>query len=189
MEYATEDKLTWENIQKFFDKPRNKKILKEKIIPILENKSNISLRFIEKYVAKYCAQNPTFIKTKDVHGKTQYIDVHGEYLSQLKSYGKKSCDVFKRQLTPNKTSETESVSSKSSGKTHHYFFIEKDVYLLTTKAQLNYFKWLIKSGILTYIEANYQSIKDKMDALPANSTTNRSRKKNKMSARSGIPAC
>lgn len=71
-------------------------VIKDIMLPILDGKSKISLRFIEYFVTKYCREHVIYIKKKTKTGNTRYITVYDAYHSQLDSWYKHGFDPFKR---------------------------------------------------------------------------------------------
>lgn len=133
------------NVSKFYN---NKKNL-DKFLPIVQG-TDISLRIIDWYVTNYTRYNRTNIR---VNGKD--IDIWSEYKSQLKSYKKEAFDAFCR-LDPNKkTGVTKKLINFRYGK-------GEDDEIPTTIGQLNFFKWVISSGILDYIKENKENIEKLM---------------------------
>ena len=111
----------------------------QQMIPIIEGKSEISLRIIDWFVTNYAKKkNTTYIikkKNKDIN---QFI-VYLNYKSQLKSYSKKQFDPFCRR---------ERIS----------FLDYNDQAIITTVGQLNFFRWAIENKIINYIEKNIKEI-------------------------------
>lgn len=148
--------LTLKYLDRFFHET-NKGIIEQEILPIIEERSYISLRFIENYVTKYCREHPTFIKK----GNT-YIDIYNDYKNQLTSFDKKSFDIFKRRHSSTASSD----SNKSIDDECHLIAypcneLGKKMFI-TSIGQLNFFRWLIKNNILFHIKNNYPAIKVKM---------------------------
>jgi hypothetical protein len=111
----------------------------EAIIPIINGKSNISLRLLDWFVTNYSK------KTYTIVGKN--INVYLSYRSQLKAYSKQQFDPFRRRdrIT---------------------FFYDADNSIETTIGQLNFFKWILQNEILDYIIANLKDIEADMFAVP-----------------------
>ncbi len=153
--------LTLKYLDRFFH-DKHEGIIEDVIIPIIQEKSHISLRFIENYVTKYCREHPTFIKLKN----NTYTDIYDDYKNQLKSFDKRRFDIFKRKHSS--TPRTTSGASNSSNNDDDCHLIaypcdkEGKKTIVTSIGQLNFFRWLIKTDILNYIIQNYESIKIKM---------------------------
>jgi len=157
--------LTLKFLDRFFHE-KHEGIIENVIIPILNEESQISLRFIENFVTKYCRSHPVFIKLKN----NTYIDIYDDYKNQLKSFDKKRFDIFKRKHSsaPRNTSSESNASATSNVSTDDCHLItypcdkEGNRTIKTSIGQLNFFRWLIKTDILNYIIQNFESIKIKM---------------------------
>jgi hypothetical protein len=135
MEFKSREKTIMEYLKKFYRKHNT--VIEEKIIPIVEGRSEISLRLIENFITKYCQKNKVIIQKKN----KSYIFVYEDYKDQLKSYDKQHFDPFKRR--------------------HHILFkYNKSRYLLTTVGQLNFFRWIIENDILDYISDKWKILAD-----------------------------
>lgn len=152
-------------ITSFFNNKNNL----EKLIPILNATSPISLRIIDWFVTNYSKEHNIMFnkekylnkekksidakkkkekKMKSKDGKIKFDDfifVHNDYKSQLKSYNKKNFDPFCRRDRIN-------------------LYYNKNKYFSTTIGQLNFFKWAIENYIIDYISDNITKIKNIMDA-------------------------
>lgn len=114
-----------------------------RILPVINGHSNISLRIIDWFVTNYSKKYNIAYPTKS---HKQFI-VFLEYKSQLKAYSKKQFDPFCRR-------------------NRIWFPIDESKKIETTVGQLNFFRWAIEQKILDYIEANYQDIeKDMNDSI------------------------
>lgn len=153
-------------IKKFYSKEENKKIFIEHVLPILTEKSKISLRFLEKYIVNYCKDVKQFPMIVDCKGNKSYVDINSKYQAQLDSFLKQNVDPFKRRQST--ATSKSSVSSSRSISDVINFEYDKGKSIKTTHAQLNYFRWLIESGILLYIEKNYEKIKTRVDEYDKN---------------------
>lgn len=151
--------LTLKYLDRFFHE-KHEGIIEDVIIPIIQEKSKISLRFIENFVTKYCREHPTFIKLKN----NTIIDIYDDYKNQLKSFDKRRFDIFKRKHSSSSSSSS-STSSNNSDDCHLIAYPcdkEGKKTIITSIGQLNFFRWLIKTDILNYIIKNYDTIKSKI---------------------------
>jgi len=152
--YTTQNSLLLEKLTFFYNKNNNI----DKILPIINGESKISLRLIDWFVTNYSKKYFTLIKNGNKRFKV-YID----YKLKLKSYSKKTFDPFciwDRITIPYK----------------------KNSLMETTIGQLNFFKWIINNNIIEYIEKHFDEINN--DQFKRNSTsknklksTNKTRKK------------
>ena len=136
--------LLMQSLITFFSNKKNINI----ILSIIEGKSKISLRLIDWFVTNYCKKNTVryYINKKGLPKKQ--IDVHLNYKTQLKSFSKKQFDPFRRD---------ERILFEYDN--------EKKLTLTTTVGQLNFFRWVIKNSILTYIEKNLKAIEKDMNSI------------------------
>jgi hypothetical protein len=153
-------KILLNSIKKYFSD--NTKILQ--MLPIITGKSNISLRVIDWLVTNYAKKNNIIYELTDT--RIKHFNMYLEYKGQLKAYSKKYFDPFCR-------------------KDRITFCYDKknDKYIITTIAQLNFFKWALKFKILEYLEKNFDDIyhdmvfnKKNNAAISENSTTSSGRK-------------
>lgn len=134
---STQDDIIMEQIKTFFQGKKN--VLKKRVIPIIQGDSEISLRLIEKFVTDYCNKNKITISKKN----GDLVCIHEAYKYKLRSFGKKKLDIFQRNRK---------ILFKYTNK----------LYLETTIGQLNFFKFIIETEILDYIEENLEAIKQQL---------------------------
>lgn len=113
-----------------------------KIILLVEQKSDISLRLVDWMVTNYSKKNNTVI-TKEKNGNIMHFNVYLSYRNQLKAYSKEKFDPFRRNE-------------------HIVFFYDVDKSIETTHGQLNFFRWVIQNDILEYIQDNFKAIETDM---------------------------
>ena len=118
------------NLYKFFSLPENI----NKMLPIIMGDSKISIRVLEWFVTNYS-------KTKKVYYKidNEIFNVRINYEDQLDGYKKKMFDPFCR----NKRIP---------------FYYNKTDYVITTVAQLNFFKWAIINKVIDYVDVHFKEI-------------------------------
>ena len=144
-----------------------------KMLPIVNGKSNVSLRIIDWFVTNYAKKHNVSYYTEhliDTREDDKFIKkivnkqfiVYLNYKSQLKAYSKKQFDPFCRR---------ERIS----------FFYDKDNELITTVGQLNFFRWAIENNVLEYINDNLKDIENDMNTSVRSlySKRNKSKKNNK----------
>jgi hypothetical protein len=119
-------------------------------INVIGCKTNISIRLIEHFITSYARTNNTVING---------INIYNNYDQQLKTFHKKYFDPFSR------------------GERIPWF--ANDYCVITTIAQLNFFKWFISLGIQEYIEKNYLRINN--DMLTIKKTRPKKRKQKSIS--------
>lgn len=133
---SKKDTLLKEKLLEFFTK---KKLII--VADVLDKKANYSLRIVEWFISNYSKRHNITYTVKN-----QPFNVYNSYKNgQLKSFSKKQFDLFRR-------------SKRFSME------ISPDRKIETTVAQLNFFRWAIENGILSYVENNLDKIKKDMDA-------------------------
>lgn len=113
-----------------------------RIIPLVEQKSDISLRLIDWFVTNYSKKNNTVI-TKEKNGNIIHFNVYLSYRNQLKAYSKEKFDPFRRNE-------------------HIIFYYDVDKSIETTHGQLNFFRWVLQNDILDYIQEHMTEIETDM---------------------------
>jgi hypothetical protein len=114
----------------------------QRILPIIEGESNVSLRLIDWFVTNFSKKNNTVI-TKEKSNNIIHFNVYLSYRSQLKAYSKQLFDPFRRR---------DRIS----------FCYEKDASIETTIGQLNFFRWILQNDILDYIIQHLKEIEEDM---------------------------
>ena len=144
----TQNSLLLNKLMKFYNKDNNI----EKILPIINGDSPISLRLIDWFVTNYSKKN--FITIK----RNKRFNVYIDYKLKLKAYSKKRFDPFCRwdRIT---------------------IPYKKDSLMETTIGQLNFFRWILENNILDYIKSHIQEINQDMNKR--NSTSKNKQKSNK----------
>jgi hypothetical protein len=125
--------VSW--LQEFFTNPGQL----EAILPILQGKSDISLRLIDWFVTNYAKKN----NVSYILNQRQFL-VYFHYKRELKAYSKRLFDPFCRR---------ERIMFQARG--HEPF--------VTTVGQLNFFRWSLEKDILTFIKANLEAIEKDMN--------------------------
>ena len=137
--YSTQNSLLLENLLDFYSKDNNL----DRILPIINGKSKISLRLIDWFSTNYCKKHYivyNFIED----GVTKRFKVYQDYKLKLKAYSKRRFDPFCRW-------DRITIPYKN------------DTYIETTIGQLNFFRWYIENKILDYIEEKFDTIENDMN--------------------------
>jgi hypothetical protein len=113
-----------------------------KVLPLIEQRSDISLRLVDWFVTNYAKKNNTVI-TKELNGNIIHFNVYLSYRNQLKAYSKEKFDPFRRNE-------------------HILFYYDNSNNIETTHGQLNFFRWVIQNDILDYIRENVEVIEKDM---------------------------
>ena len=142
--YTTQNDLLMSNLMKFYAEDNNL----EKMLRIINGESPISLRIIDWFATNYAKK----IFTVYDAGPNRRFKVYVDYKLKLKAYSKRRFDPFCRwdRITIPYVNGT---------------------FIQTTIGQLNFFKWALENGVVAYIEKNYGTIEDDMNAR--NSTSRR----------------
>jgi hypothetical protein len=142
--YTTQNDLLMSNLMKFYEEDNNL----EKMLKIINGESPISLRIIDWFATNYAKK---FFTVYEV-GINRRFKVYMDYKLKLKAYSKRRFDPFCRwdRITIPYVNGT---------------------FIQTTIGQLNFFKWALENGVVAYIEKNYATIEDDMNAR--NSTSRR----------------
>lgn len=148
---ASRFSLLYSALMRFFSCSENVQIL----VSHLSGKSRASLRLIDWYVTSY-AKSVTVLVPVSQHSNcgqmhfrnisgtfAGYLNVYASYRMQLRSFSKAFFDPFRRHNR----------MTISLGDTQN---------VVTTIGQLNFFKWLIESGILDYIYKHIDTIETDM---------------------------
>ena len=136
---TTQD-LLMHSVSHFFNIKKNIEIM----IPIIEGKSQISLRVIDWFVTNYSKKYNTYYNLKLKDGLSKPFFVYLDYKQQLKAFSKKKFDPFCRR---------ERID----------FYDHDNNPIKTTVGQLNFFKWAIQKGIIQFIEKNLKEIENYMN--------------------------
>lgn len=126
--------VSW--LQEFYTIPGNL----EKLLPILQGSSTISLRLIDYFVTNYAKKNNTSFYNQ---GGKHFL-VYFNYKRELNAYSKRLFDPFCRR---------ERIMFQARG-------VESFV---TTVGQLNFFRWFIEKNILDYVVENHETIERDMN--------------------------
>jgi len=138
-QYATQNTLLLENLLKFYKKNDNL----ERILPIINGKSEVSLRLIDWFATNYCKKHYIVYYFTE-GGVKKRFKVYQDYKLKLKAYSKKRFDPFCRW-------DRITIPYKD------------DTFIETTIGQLNFFRWYIENKILDYIEEKFDTIENDMN--------------------------
>ena len=143
--YTTQNDLLMTNLMKFYDEDNNL----ETMLKIINGESPISLRIIDWFATNYAKK---FFTVYDISANRRF-KVYVDYKLKLKAYSKRRFDPFCRW-------DRITIPYGNDG-----------TFIQTTIGQLNFFKWALENGVVAYIEKNYGTIEDDMNAR--NSTSRR----------------
>ena len=138
--YSTQNSLLLNNLMNFYSKDGNL----EKILPIINGKSKISLRLIDWFATNYSKKFYVVYMIENSNGTKTRFKVWQDYKLKLKAYSKRRFDPFCRW---------ERITIPYNNNT----CIE------TTIGQLNFFRWYIENKIIDYVEENFENIEKDMN--------------------------
>lgn len=157
VDYVTKEALLHKSLIKFYSCKSNLDIL----LPIIEQKSNISLRILDWLVTNYSKKyNVAYEIYKN--GNKSLFFIYLSYKNQLKAYSKKYFDPFCRR---NRIDLDLSLLSD-----------ERTGNITTTIGQLNFFRWFIENKLLNYVLINVNKIDEDMNDTLKNNSKNYKRK-------------
>jgi hypothetical protein len=154
------DQVLVSSLERFYDPVKNPRNLAA-FKAVLDGKSQVSLRSLEYLVTNY-AKKTGLAYTH--HGKP--FNVFQEYRAQLDSFSKNFFDPFRR------------------GSKITFHGIE------TAVCQLNYFRWVLRSGLLEYCTAHSHDIRaDMLDATRKRKTAEGEPKRRRELSKSKSKEC
>ena len=157
---TTQNGLLLSKLLEFYNKDGNM----EKILPIINGESQISLRLIDWFATNYSKKYYTVYPLKQKNGDEKRFKVYIDYKLKLKAYSKRRFDPFCRW---------ERITIPYENETH----------IQTTIGQLNFFRWALENKIINYIEQNLIQINNDMNKRNSTAknrkekTTSKTRKK------------
>jgi hypothetical protein len=133
--YTTQNDLLMKNLKEYYSNIENM----DRVIQIINGKSNISLRIVDWFTTNYSKKFYTCYNVTKEDGEIRRFKVFDDYKLKLKAYSKKRFDPFCRwdRLS---------------------FPYKNDTYIQTTIGQLNFFKWALENNIIDYINEHYNEI-------------------------------
>jgi hypothetical protein len=138
--FSSKELCLYKMVSEFYKKCSKEHV--QKIIDIVDGKSNISLRILDWFVTKYSKKKQDI----KIDNGIDYYDVRIDYKAVLKSYKKRNFDPFRRRK-----------------KFKFYFDKEHKLELITTLGQLNFFQWAIKNNIIKYVNDHLDEITKEMN--------------------------
>lgn len=168
--YTTQNTLILGNLLEYYKKDNNL----ERILPIINGESKISLRLIDWFVTNYCKKNT--ILTNIINKKTnnnEIINIYQSYKSNLKAFSKQYFDPFRRNkkiffvfnINSNNFSIIKNIDILNNTEINNTEInnnIKKENIIETTIGQLNFFKWIIENNIYEYICIHKKIIENDM---------------------------
>ena len=136
MSYNTQNDILLNKLMEFYNKENNF----EKMLEIINGKSNVSLRIVDWFATNYSKKYYTMYSIKN----EIRFKVYNDYKLKLKAYSKKRFDPFCRW-------ERITIPYKN------------DIFIQTTIGQLNFFKWALENSVIEFIIENYNTIDKDMN--------------------------
>tara|TARA_B110001452_G_scaffold194512_1_gene164510 strand:+ start:209 stop:778 length:570 start_codon:yes stop_codon:yes gene_type:complete len=136
----TQNSLLLNKLSVFYNENNNM----EKILPIINGQSPLSLRLIDWFATNYSKKNYVVYNIKKRNGVERRFKVYIDYKLKLKAYSKKRFDPFCRWERIN-------------------IPYKENMEIQTTIGQLNFFRWALENKILDYVEKNLESINNDMN--------------------------
>lgn len=147
--YNTQNDLLLNKLLHFYS---SKETL-DRILPIINGSSQLSIRIIDWFVTNYAKKNFIVYPVDN-----QRFKVYTDYKLKLKAYSKKRFDPFCRWERIN-------------------IPYDDDSCIQTTIGQLNFFKWALENKIIDYIHEHFEEIELDMNARNTSSKKRETRKK------------
>lgn len=141
--YSTQNDLLMTNLLAFYDRHDNLGTM----LRVVAGETRVSLRIVDWFVTNYAKKYYTVYNIPadpNTASVSRRFKVYTDYKLKLKAYSKKRFDPFCRW---DRISIPYTASSS----------------VQTTIGQLNFFKWIIESNIIQYIEDHYDEIETDMN--------------------------
>lgn len=142
--YSTQNDLLMTNLLSFYNSNDNLRTM----LRVVAGETRVSLRIVDWFVTNYAKKYYTVYNIQgdsDVGSVDRRFKVYTDYKLKLKAYSKKRFDPFCRW---DRISIPYTATSS----------------VQTTIGQLNFFKWIIESNIIQYIEEHYDEIETDMNS-------------------------
>ena len=115
-----------------------------RVLPYISSSAEVSLRLIDWFVTNYARRHNVILQPpQQPGGASAHVNVHLAYRAQLKAYSKQQFDPFRRR-------------------DRIVFFYERSRSVETTVGQLNFFRWMLETGALDYVDAHAEDIERDM---------------------------
>ena len=152
--YVSQNDLLLNNLNAFYKMNNNM----DRMLKIITGESKISLRIIDWFVTNYCKKyNINYPLMKNEENRIYFP--FKSYKSQLKAYSKKFCDPFcRRERVIFDYENNIIINFNSNVKLGH------KKYIITTIGQLNFFKFAIQDGIISYALEHIIEIEQDMNS-------------------------
>jgi hypothetical protein len=136
----TTDSLLLHSLRQFYSKEAHAKALRE---VLCGHAGAVSLRALDWLCTNFARKNNSII----YEAESKILHIHIDYKAQLKSFSKRNFDCFKRR---NRIAFP--LDGTDPGGVYE-----------TTVAQLNFFRWAIRSGVLRFCKSHLSEIEADMN--------------------------
>lgn len=134
------ERMYYKKINRFIkNKLTNEQI--KKMVDIINEESEVSLRILDWFVTKYSQNGIGLVNDDGVN-----VNIYISYKSQLKTYKKKIFDPFRR----------------SSRKFYYIYDNKEKKSIKTTLGQLNFFTWAFYNNIVDHVEQHLKELNSEM---------------------------
>ena len=157
-EISSKESLLKTKLIEFYKNKDNLNIL----LPIILQKTRLSLRSLDWFVTNYCKKNNISYPLIRDSVQINYFPFKS-YKSQLKAYSKKFCDPFCRRERVIFDYSNNQIIEYSQCK-NNTVLIKHDDYIITTIGQLNFFKFAIQDSIISYAIEHITDIENDMNS-------------------------
>ena len=136
--------ILYKQLEIFFKEEENV----QEMVNVVKFSNPVSLRIIDYFLTNYSKRH-----TKEIYKEFNF-DIYNNYKSNLKAFNKKYFDPFCRDS-----------NVKEGGTKFKFYYNDHKEFIVTTIAQLNFFKWGIMYKIFDYIFEKNESIKEDIKLL------------------------
>ena len=137
------------------------------LLPIILQKTRLSLRSLDWFVTNYCKKNNINYNINNGSNEPITYFPYKSYKSQLKAYSKKFCDPFCRRERIIFDYKNNIITDYSEGNITTNTIDHVD-YIITTIGQLNFFRFAIQDHIIRYAIDNITDIENDMNSTLKN---------------------
>lgn len=131
-------------ISSFYNKDR----LKRTLVPLIQQKSSVSLRLLDWLCTNYSkVHNINYMI--DLDGNKILFNVHQSYKQWQRNYRRRLYDAFRRR--------------------NHVYFVSDGILHSTTVGQLNFVYWAVVYRVYDFLKENVQIVEDNMNTCLHNS--------------------
>lgn len=153
-------------IDTFFSNPEHM----GKLLPFIQqdpkNKPKLSIRLIEWFVCNYCMTSKVEWYLPE---SGNFFNVYLDYQEMMDNYRKQLFDPNARKWRKEKRKDPKT-DKEFTVRVYHglrFYYTDND-YVITTIAQLNFFRWFIEKNVLDYMSEHYKELSDEKNRFNKN---------------------